>query len=247
MANWITHAALADLLLQRLPSLHRRGFCVGSIAPDCNIENPDWTAFTPPREVTHFMRGESKLSADYIGFWREYAVGRAGASDEEYSFLCGYAAHLIADAAFQRFTRDSARTADMFARVKAAPTYAAQIAGMPETFDTCKAVFGRKRMFADIAACEGQYLADHPDSCYLTVLRGVTDFPDYLDFLPPGAIARKIAVMAVLPSSAEEVNIFFTADEYARFLSAAVDEIFAFLQRHLQDRSISEFQMRCSS
>ena len=230
MANWITHAALADLVLGRLPRLHRRGFCVGSIAPDCNIENAHWTAFTPPREVTHFMRGKSKLSADYIGFWNEYAVGRAGASDEEYGFLCGYAAHLIADAAFQRFTRDPMRTAAMLTRIKAAPAYAAQIADLPETFDSCKAVFGRKRMFADITAREAQYLAEHPDSCYLTVVRTVTDFPDYLDFLPSGAIARKIGIMAVLPSAAEGGNIFFTADEYARFLADTADEICVFLR-----------------
>lgn len=246
MANWITHAALADLLLRRLPWLHRRGFCVGSIAPDCNIENADWTAFTPPREITHFMRGESKLSADYTGFWSEYAADHAVASDEEYGFLCGYAAHLIADAAFQRFTRAPARTAAMLARIKATPAYAVQIADLPETYDVCKAVFGRKRMFADIAACEAQYLAEHPDSCYLTVLRPLADFPDYLDFLPPGAIVRKIGIMAVLPSAAEEVNIFFTADEYAHFLADTADEICAFLQTRTQKMSNSVSNMRCS-
>lgn len=118
----------------------------------------------------------------------------------------------------------------MLARIKAAPAYAAQIAGMPETFDTCKAVFGRKRIFADITACETQYLNTHPDSCYMTVLRRVTDFPDYLDLLPHGAIVRKIGIMAVLPSAAEEAGIFFTADEYRRFLDETAAQICDFLQ-----------------
>lgn len=60
MATWITHLMIADALLQQFPQLHRRGFCMGSIAPDCNVENADWTAFIPPREVTHWMQGTRK-------------------------------------------------------------------------------------------------------------------------------------------------------------------------------------------
>ena len=58
MATWVTHLMIADSVLQHIPSLDRRGFCVGNIAPDCNVENEDWTAFTPSREVTHWMQGE---------------------------------------------------------------------------------------------------------------------------------------------------------------------------------------------
>ena len=53
MSTWPTHLWVADEVLKRLPQLHRRGFCVGSIAPDCNVENADWTGFTPPRQMTH--------------------------------------------------------------------------------------------------------------------------------------------------------------------------------------------------
>ena len=58
MATLVTHLMIADGVLERLPSLDRHGFCVGNLAPDCNVENEDWTAFTPPREVTHWMQGE---------------------------------------------------------------------------------------------------------------------------------------------------------------------------------------------
>lgn len=60
MATWVTHLMIADGVLERLPSLDRHGFCIGNIAPDCNVENEDWTAFTPSREVTHWMQGERK-------------------------------------------------------------------------------------------------------------------------------------------------------------------------------------------
>ncbi len=70
MATWVTHLMIADGVLEALPRLDRRGFCVGNIAPDCNIENEDWTSFIPPREVTHFMRGKHKSFDDCEDFYR---------------------------------------------------------------------------------------------------------------------------------------------------------------------------------
>ena len=64
MATWITHLMVADSVLQKMPWLDRRGFCVGNIAPDCNVENEDWTAFTPSREITHWMGGDRKTGSD---------------------------------------------------------------------------------------------------------------------------------------------------------------------------------------
>lgn len=57
MATWVTHLMIADRVLQRIPELKKHEFCVGNIAPDCNVENDDWTSFTPPRELTHWMTG----------------------------------------------------------------------------------------------------------------------------------------------------------------------------------------------
>ena len=55
MAGWITRCAIADRVMAARPTLSRRDFAMGSIAPDCNLENADWSAFIPPREVTQFM------------------------------------------------------------------------------------------------------------------------------------------------------------------------------------------------
>lgn len=35
---------------------------------DCNVENEGWTAFMPPREVTHWMHGERKKASDCDAF-----------------------------------------------------------------------------------------------------------------------------------------------------------------------------------
>ena len=55
MAEWVSHLIVADKVLEKFPQLSRHEFCVGNIAPDCNIPNEDWTEFTPPRAVTHWM------------------------------------------------------------------------------------------------------------------------------------------------------------------------------------------------
>ena len=63
MATWVTHLIIADKVMEKIPELDRRGFCVGNIAPDCNVESADWKSFTPSRKVTHWMGSESKTAA----------------------------------------------------------------------------------------------------------------------------------------------------------------------------------------
>lgn len=53
MATWVTHLMVADRVLEKGSWLDWHGFCVGNIAPDCNVENEDWTEYTPHRAVTH--------------------------------------------------------------------------------------------------------------------------------------------------------------------------------------------------
>ena len=60
MAEWVSHLIVADKVLEKFPQLSRHEFCVGNIAPDCNIPNEDWTEFTPPRAVTHWMQDNRK-------------------------------------------------------------------------------------------------------------------------------------------------------------------------------------------
>ena len=48
MATWVTHLMVADGVLQAVPTLDRHSFCVGNIAPDCNVENEDWSLSLSP-------------------------------------------------------------------------------------------------------------------------------------------------------------------------------------------------------
>ena len=141
MANWITHTFLAEtLLMQGLP-LDKRGFCIGNIAPDCNVENADWSVFTPPREVTHWMTGTSKLTSDYEGFYRKYIDNNQLQCSEEFSFFWGYYCHLITDVLYQKFVRDPDRISACFHRLFKLNSNTVQLPDSPQTFDTLKKKF----------------------------------------------------------------------------------------------------------
>lgn len=227
MATWVTHLIIADRILNKIPKLDRHGFCVGNIAPDCNVENEDWTCFTPPREVTHWMSGKRKIASDCDRFYKEYIKSRINdiKTDEEYSFLMGYYSHLIVDAEFQRFIRDEKRVVSVWKRIKAHPVLSKKSLDMPENYDSIKALIKKEERMKDIYSMEVDYLNRHPESGYFTEILKLTDFPDYIGYLPKGAIVRKIKVMAYIPI--KEISIYpyiaMTEREYKYFIDRALE------------------------
>ena len=226
MAAWVTHLMVADGVLGHHPHLHRQAFCVGNIAPDCNVENEDWTAFTPSREVTHWMQGERKTATDCDAFCNEYILKRKGKiqSEEEYAFLLGYYSHLITDAAFQAMIRDENRVRAMWKRIKADEKLRVAGSGMEETWDSVKKLICKKERMREIYAMESEYLDGHPNSGYLTEILPLKSFPDYIDYLPKGCVVRKIGVMGYLPELDQSLNAFIilSKDEYASFVKDTI-------------------------
>ena len=229
MATWVTHLMIADSVLKHFPSLERRGFCVGNIAPDCNVENEDWTAFTPPREVTHWMQGERKKASDCDAFYEQYIAKRRNRiqSAEEYAFLMGYYAHLITDAAFQKMIRDEDRVKAAWKRIKANEDLLAHSVGMEETWDNAKKLIPKRVWVGHIYSLEAEYLEAHPDSGYLTEILPLKEFPDYIDYLPEGAIVRKISVMGYLPEIDESLDkwIAISREEYEAYIQETIQTI----------------------
>ena len=229
MATWVTHLMIADSVLQHFPSLDRRGFCVGNIAPDCNVENEDWTAFTPSREVTHWMQGARKKASDCDAFYDEYIAKRRDRiqSAEEYAFLMGYYAHLITDAAFQKMIRDEDRVKAAWKRIKANEDLLAHAVGMEETWDNAKKLIPKRVWGGHIYSLEAEYLEAHPDSGYLTEILPLKEFPDYIDYLPEGAIVRKIGVMGYLPKINEGLGewIALSREEYEAYIQETTQTI----------------------
>ena len=230
MATWVTHLMIADRVLKKVHGLDRHSFCVGNIAPDCNVENEDWTQFVPSREVTHWMSAERKVATDCDRFYREYIENRKHEidSERELSFLLGYYAHLIVDAEFQRYIRDTQRVASVWERMKEHPVLSNKIEGIPETWDSVKKLINKNERLKDIYTIEAEYLEEHPDSGYLTEIMELKSFPDYIDYLPKGAIVRKIGVMGYYPKreSSEYPFIAMTREEYSTFLDNAIEQIF---------------------
>ena len=235
MATWVTHLMIADSVLKHFPSLERRGFCVGNIAPDCNVENEDWTAFTPSREVTHWMQGERKKASDCDSFYEEYIAKRRNRiqSAEEYAFLMGYYAHLITDAAFQKMIRDENRVKAAWKRIKENKALREQSTGMEETWDNAKKLIPKRVWVGHIYSLEAEYLKAHPDSGYLTEILPLKEFPDYIDYFPKGAIVRKIGVMGYLPEINESLGewIAISHEEYEAYMQETVQMI---LKRFLE-------------
>ena len=229
MATWVTHLMIADSVLQYFPSLDRRGFCVGNIAPDCNVENEDWTAFTPSREVTHWMQGERKKASDCDAFYEEYIAKRRNRieSAEEYAFLMGYYAHLITDAAFQKMIRDENRVIAAWKRIKENKALREQSTDMEETWDNAKKLIPKRVWVGHIYSLEAEYLKAHPDSGYLTEILPLKEFPDYIDYLPEGAIVRKIGVMGYLPKTSENLGewIALSREEYEAYIQDTIQTI----------------------
>lgn len=227
MATWITHLMIADGVLDRFPQLERRGFCVGNIAPDCNVENEDWTAFTPSREVTHWMQGQRKKASDCDAFCDAYILMRKDEikSAEEYAFLLGYYAHLITDAAFQAMIRDEDRVKAAWCRVQADDELSIASADMEETWDNIKKLIPKAQRMHEIYSMEAEYIEKHPESGYLTEILPLKTFPDYIDYLPSGAIVRKIGVMGYLPKTSEDEMkyIALSKEEYAVFVSETIN------------------------
>ncbi len=229
---------IADSVLTRFPDLNRRRFCVGNIAPDCNVENDDWTAFTPSREVTHWMQGQRKKASDCDAFCDAYILKRKDEikSAEEYAFLLGYYAHLITDAAFQAMIRNEDRVKAAWRRIKADEKLSIASAGMEETWDTIKKLIPKSERMREIYSIEAEYIKNRPDSGYLTEILPLKSFPDYIDYLPAGAIVRKIGVMGYLPQMDETVTKFIaiSREEYSAFVSDTVQLVIEkFMEKHL--------------
>ncbi|MBR4034451.1 MAG: zinc dependent phospholipase C family protein [Clostridia bacterium] len=235
MATWITHMMVADSVMQKLPWLDRRGFCVGNVAPDCNIENEDWTSFTPSREVTHWMSGDKKIGTDAERFLSEYVLKRISkiSSIEEYSFLLGYYSHLVADAEFQKMIRDPERVAEVWKRIDADPEVSARAQGMVRTWDSVKIIVPKKERFREIYSIEGEYLRRNPSSGYYTEILTLKEFPDYIDYLPNGAIVRKIPKMTVNKELLQPIEKYISITENE--VEAFVAETVAIVTRKIEE------------
>ena len=118
MGTWISHLRIAEKTLAHLGDVEPAAFFFGSLAPDSGVPNDDWSAYDPPKEVTHFIRnGENEYFVCDLHFYRQYLQPVDHAQDPfTYSFSLGYFFHLICDRLWAERIGSSSRTAypDLF-------------------------------------------------------------------------------------------------------------------------------------
>ena len=101
MASWMIHLRVADLLMDRIPGIDETAFVMGNIAPDSGVPNADWTAYSPPKAVSHYKtKREDETFFDIGRFISEHFTPEMirAYSLLEYSFFLGYYVHLLTDA-----------------------------------------------------------------------------------------------------------------------------------------------------
>ncbi|MEP6986470.1 MAG: hypothetical protein ABI970_12775, partial [Chloroflexota bacterium] len=166
MAPWIAHLRVAEALSNGLLS-DKTAFAYGSLAPDSGKPNADWTAFDPPKEVTHFLRrGEGEDKIHDLKFYRDYVLTSPHFEDdfEDYSFRRGYFYHLVCDNLWSR-------------RINAAYK---QI--YPELIDNPTSTLWNtiKHDWYDL---DFRYLRDHPEFSFWQIIMTTPNPPTYLPFL----------------------------------------------------------------
>lgn len=102
MASWMIHLRIADALLDKIANLDRTAFVMGNIAPDSGVPNSDWSAFSPPKTVTHYhvaQVGSKSKRIDIDAFRADYFSQQQiqSYSKKAFSFFLGYYVHLLTD------------------------------------------------------------------------------------------------------------------------------------------------------
>ena len=172
MATWITHFRIADYFLDRIPGIVPGPFIVGNIGPDCGVPNEDWSAFTPPAQVTHWNENEKGKDCRSEDFAAEYLYD-AAADPGTLSFLLGYYVHLLTDNEWSHRIFWPKRD-----------QYAAEFA-KDRTF-----IWTFKRDWYDL---DHLYMREHPDFRAFDIFSSIEDFyDDTLPYYPEEAYTRQI-------------------------------------------------------
>jgi Zinc dependent phospholipase C len=176
MGTWIAHLRIAESLLASFPELDETMFAYGNLAPDSGMPNADWTAFDPPKEVTHFLvKGEGEDAVRDYRFYQQYlAALPPNPENQLYSFRLGYFFHLICDSLWSRKIVPPTQ----------AESASALEANARKAWDSIK---------YDWYSVDQAYVHQHPDSLFWrTVAAKPTPLAD-LPYLPQAAFEHQMA------------------------------------------------------
>lgn len=220
MTTWIGHVRIAERILARRPQLDEAAFTFGNLAPDTGLPNDDWSAFDPPKEVTHFLsagQGEGRIRD--LEFYRQYLAPLRPADDPaHYSFMLGYYCHLLSDNLWSR--RVGGPTKHMHAEL-----FAADRAGAWELVK------------ADWYGLDQRYLRDQPESSFWRVVMREPNPARHVPFIPLAGLHHQLDYIRTFYSRPDARWVldrpfpFLSAATMARYVADAADSIEMLLGR----------------
>jgi len=168
MATWIVHLRIADYLLSQVPNLVNKEYVVGNIAPDAGEPNKDWTEFTPPGYITHWIDQE-------IGMIQLEKIEKQYLHNCNYRlpFYLGYYTHLVVDTYWGNLVKQYNKT--HFGREK----------NVDPEIVKC---FRRETTFI-----EKEYYSNNKNKKAFEIFLSITEFENrYFDYFSKEAIIKKV-------------------------------------------------------
>lgn len=217
MATWGAHIRIAEQLLRLDESLDPAHFLVGNVGPDCGVPNEDWSAFSPPKPVSHWMNAQGRIEPErFRDAWLvKPAGGDAQGGGERHAFLLGYYAHLLTDLAWGRMYHDKKANHPMYRPLHDDPAFIWKI--KEDWYDLDHLHF-RKR----------------PHGMFHTVFLKIESFPDYLPYYPQGGIARQVRYIQQYYARPERdldrEYVYLTEAEMDRFVAETSETVHAVLR-----------------
>lgn len=215
MASWMVHLRVADALLDKLNGLEETEFVVGNIAPDSGVPTPDWSAYVPDKNTSHFKRPDEtgKVEISPEAFADQYFTKklRDGYNRKQYSFYLGYYIHLLTDVLWKQKVWYPAVNADRTA-YEANPT---------------EMIWKWKRDWYDL---DFLYLRDHPDFRAFQIYEQAVGFEnDYLDIFAKDAFDdRRKYITGFYREKREDLNReypYLNEKQMDKFVEYAVEYI----------------------
>ena len=187
MGTWISHLRIAEKLLTHFPDLDEITFAFGNLSPDSGIPNAGWTAFDPPKEITHFLRkGEGEGEIHDLVFYEQYLLNIKPKDDPIlYSFRLGYFFHLICDILWAKRIWDASKI-----------IYKDELeADRSEAIENIK---------TDWYGLDQLYVRENPDSLFWRVIVPSQNPPSYLSFIKNEALHRQYDYIRTFYSQPEK-------------------------------------------
>lgn len=201
MATWIAHLRVAEYVLKDL-ELDRGLFLIGSLAPDCNRANEDWSSFTPDAQITHFrINGTTRTEPE------KFLVEHYKKNDKlsRKSFMLGYYAHLLTDNLWGKMIRNwKDENPEIKDKMKIDKSYIWTI---------------KKDWYGQ----DFKYLRENEKNIFSDEFLVLDKVTDYLNFFPADIMNEKLEYIKEFYSSEEEVKLdkfkYLTTEQMDEFVS----------------------------